>query len=177
MKKLLGLLIGVLMVFGVVGGASAVPTSWEDSFDFNPDERISVLNGGHSFFLDLGNDGYQDGMEIFDYTLSIVVYDDNSGWWETDFETVVLSTLGGATSADVALGSVEQGWGLLGEADIEDDGTLNVWVTSAWGDFLLDSASITASGDDGTAPVPEPATVLLFGIGLLGIAGVSRKKK
>ncbi len=26
-------------------------------------------------------------------------------------------------------------------------------------------------------PVPEPTTLLLFGIGLLGIAGVSRKKK
>jgi hypothetical protein len=28
-----------------------------------------------------------------------------------------------------------------------------------------------------TNPVPEPTTILLFGIGLLGLAGVSRKKK
>lgn len=29
---------------------------------------------------------------------------------------------------------------------------------------------------DSNSPVPEPATMLLFGIGLLGIAGISRKK-
>ncbi len=33
------------------------------------------------------------------------------------------------------------------------------------------------SGVPVAAPVPEPATILFFGIGLLGIAGVSRRKK
>ena len=54
--------------------------------------------------------------------------------------------------------------------------------TGAWayiGDpgNLSTSAGITGSLQGGQqTPVPEPATMLLFGLGLLSVAGVSRKK-
>lgn len=40
-----------------------------------------------------------------------------------------------------------------------------------------DFTDMTVYGNDlAPAPVPEPATMLLFGVGLLGVAGVSRRK-
>ena len=35
---------------------------------------------------------------------------------------------------------------------------------------------INTFGKDSTAPIPEPATMFLLGIGLIGIAGFGRKK-
>jgi hypothetical protein len=170
MKKII--LTTALSIFITASVAQAVPTTWTDSIDWNPDTYVSWW-ATETFFLDLGNDGYVAGMEIDDYTLTVNLYDDGG---RRDFgETGVITTLGGITS--FSMGSNTQGWGFLGELDIEDDGTLNVAVTSFWGDFYLDSASLVANGDDGTAPVPEPTTMLLFGTGLLGLVGYSRKKR
>ena len=48
------------------------------------------------------------------------------------------------------------------------------------GDYILDSGVFLKAGsfsdNDDFGPVPEPTTMLLFGLGILGIAGVSRKK-
>jgi len=56
-----------------------------------------------------------------------------------------------------------------------EDGKLNVTLCSTFGDFMFDKSTFTANGD--SAPVPEPATLLLLGSGLLGAAGLRRRNR
>ena len=82
---------------------------------------------------------------------------------------------------EYAIGWTEDGTWAFGEIDTASynydinfsalaDGSFYVTLASIYGDFYIDKSELTMS-------VPEPMTILLLGLGLVGIAGIRRKFK
>jgi hypothetical protein len=65
--------------------------------------------------------------------------------------------------------------GLARSQDLGPNYTGDPWIDEHIGSSDRDFEDMVVTADD-VAPVPEPATILLFGAGLIGIAGFARKK-
>lgn len=172
MKKLLIIAWALLMVFGVTGFAGATP--WSDTVG---DNHFIGWWDSYSYQHDITGDGFTPLSDVVtDYVLTIDL-DDDGGFLDS-FEVAIVSLPGvvsdGSYSFDYA--NNEFGVSLAGLIQINLLGTLDVTISSIWGDFWFDSSTLVANGYDGVAPVPEPATMLLLGAGLVGLAGYGRKK-
>ncbi|MEA1934273.1 MAG: PEP-CTERM sorting domain-containing protein [Thermodesulfobacteriota bacterium] len=183
-KALLIGLSGMLLLFGTVSIAGATPITLIDTTIFtatgtNPNEDLVDYGWGEVNKLD-GIGDYVVWTHHYDFipavqtvlsgNLSVYLRDeDDGGFWD---------------SCEFAFGWAEDGtWG-LGEVDTGIysydvtakflyDGEFTITLVSLWGDFYIDQSELEITYE----PVPEPATMLLFGVGLVGLAGIHRKKR
>ncbi len=172
MKKVLSILTMVLLLSGA---AWAVPYTWTDTVS-QPDGKLFMSSGGNESALiihDITDDGFVPLRDwITDYSLQIDLYDDGDARLEKAF--IDLPGLVADETFWFNYSNPDFGMSLLGFAQLNLLGTLDVNITRTLGDFYLGDSILTATGES-NAPVPEPATLLLLGSGMLGLAGFRKK--
>lgn len=198
MKKLLAILLtSFLGVFLVAGSTVAAPITLDlatiDQFT-QLDSSFTVIHTSifkssgtglpytaFTTIFDSDNPGYQFvevGILRLDWdwtgfdTFMISSFNDNESTW--GFEFFVKDASGNSASSGINSIPIDT-WKQL-TVDLRSLDVANIDTLS-----LRVSAIIPVSGHDYTAeyrlvPIPEPATMLLFGTGLIGIAGLGRKK-
>jgi hypothetical protein len=131
-----------------------------------PDWTFTDETNSNSIRFDyIGEDGpgdelYPNETLTFDFVFNNAPTDPFKLWTDTE------SSLGNAIGGGEDLGQVAVSFQTLGPIGNDSDLLASNWT----GPF-------DGGGGGGGSTIPEPATLLLFGCGLLGLAGVSRKKR
>ena len=197
MKKILMLLSTVILIFGMLDTASAT------SFTFDMGANSSVDTSGTNDVLqmyanvnpNIDNIIYslQEGGS---YTFYFATIGTTEGWINDDVNPGTLTAsidfdnpdlvqaVGGTSIGFSACWHFVQGWNLTWNdpvvVDFGNGGQFSIELSdvrysSWWWQGLDGSADVYATVTLNSAPVPEPATILLVGIGLIGFATYSRK--
>ncbi len=178
MKKLIMFLCAVTLVFGMMGTVRAL----EYTDNISPIENLEAAET-YSWTFDITTDGFNPvTQDVTSAVLSMDLRDDDGdNYLSFDFEVAYLIGGGVFTGWEVNTGPID--FTLTSFTSLSNNGTVDVILGAAFGDFWLDSATLTAQATEpvgsASAPIPnpEPATVMLMGIGIAGILGAGARKR
>ncbi len=174
-----------LILAGMGGAANAVPTVWTDTVDvplWNQYVADGISYVTYTQDITDGANGYRPGVDsltqlVFNFSITDDLLD--IPWFEPTGEAGVftIDAVGDSGYLTKTFKSVADA-----NKPVEitsnvawDSGKYQVTISSTYGDFLVKGSTLTATGD--RASVPEPATLTLMGLGLLGVGAAGRRKK
>jgi len=119
----------------------------------------------------------------FNGTINVVAYQGNNLEDISDYQATNVGSVGSFSTSGLLVGdilsfdilsifntAIDNDWSSLGMRL-----QMATWTIENRGAWTFDNFRLTTT-DDSSAKVPEPATLLLLGAGLLGIAGAYRRK-
>lgn len=171
MKKLLPL---VALAFGLMAHQASADVIFTSENILENPIYMNGDNGSYSFTHDMTLEGYVPGTEIFNGQLSLLVRDDGRdpcSWLGCQSEYFVLNLnvlnwLDASQPHEIELGA-------LGLLSVWVDGDYTYHITRVWGDFYFGGSTLTITAAEA---VPEPATLAMLGLGLLGFGAARRRR-